>query len=301
MIALATYSFDMESKTSDAPEGVRTGRALVDVDAVAAFALATNDVNPRFQEGSATPLLFTTGMVLADYHIVHAALAESVGVRDYSLSVHGQHDVSYFAPVVPGTHCRWSVVGRSALRTNGGALLTVSVRITDDSGSPLLEHLWTTFYRGGTLPAEIGNTLPDHTLDAGVKERRPVAVASVRVDRDQGFRYGGVTGDRTGHAIDDDQARAEGLPGKILQGMCTFSLAGAVLVDAVAGGDPNRVRRLAVRFSAPTRPARDLTVAAWGLGDAAAAGRRAAFGFEAEQEGATVLRHGRLEVSRAPH
>lgn len=301
MVAPSTYSFDMESKNPGTPVGARTGRALVDVDAVAAFASATNDGNPRFQEGSATPLLFTTGLVLADYHIVHAALAESAGVRDYSLSVHGQHDVSYFDAVLPGTRCRWAVFGRSALRTAGGALVTVTARITDDDGSPLVEHLWTTFYRGGTIPAETGQSLPDHVLAASVREQSPVAVSSVGIDRDQGFRYGGVTGDRTGHAIDDDQARAEGFPGKILQGMCTFSMASAVLVDTLAGGDPARVRRLAVRFSAPTRPARDLEVTAWALGGAPAADRTSAFGFEAEQGGTTVLRHGRMEVSDRPH
>lgn len=274
-------------------EGGRSGRGLVDPDAVAAFAAAVNDSNVRYQEGTATPLLFTTGLVLADYHQVHGGLAAAAGVSDWSLSVHGQHDVSYLEPVVPGTHCRWLVSGRSALRSKGGVLVTVSARISDDAGDLLVEHLWTTYYRGGTVPAEIGAPLPDHELPEEVRSTPPSTTATLRVDRDQAFRYGGATGDRATHAIDDDQARAEGFPRKILQGMCTFSMAAGALVDSLAGGDPTRVRRLAVRFSAPTHPAGELTVNAWHLGGPAASG---VHGFEAVQAGTTVLKHGRFEL-----
>jgi acyl dehydratase len=117
----------------------------------------------------------------------------------------------------------------------------------------------------------------------------------VSVDRDQAFRYAGVSGDRVGHAISDDIAQIEGYPGKILQGMCTFGLASGALVDLLADGDPYRLSRLAVRFARPAFPRKDLEITVFDAGTTAE-GRRA-FAFEGVQDNVTVLRHGRVELT----
>jgi hypothetical protein len=61
------------------------------------------------------------------------------------------------------------------------------------------------------------------------------------------------------------------------------------VVDVVAGGDPDRVRRIAVRFATPTFPGEQLVVR---LYDAGALG----YAFEADCAGATVITHGRAEL-----
>jgi acyl dehydratase len=64
--------------------------------------------------------------------------------------------------------------------------------------------------------------------------------------------YAAVSGDFNPIHVDAAAARAVGLEGNILQGMCTY----AWLADACAGyfGDPGRVRRLRARFSRPVAP-----------------------------------------------
>lgn len=281
---------------SDLPEGedlyrpLRTFEGRVDPDASAAFALAANDHNPRYQEGTAVPPLFTGALVL---DAQAEALGSGIGhdaVSGYRLSVHGEHDVYFRRPVRPGMELRWSGCTYSARQSKGGVLSAQRIGVTDADGTLLVEHLWSTFFAGGRLEREYGPSLPDHSFPEESRDRL-VGEKALVVDRDQSFRYAGVSGDHIGHAVDDVVARSEGYPGKIIQGMCSFAMASGAVVDLAGAGDPERLLRLAVRFARPVRPGSELVIRVY---DAGCAGR--AFVFEAEQDGEVVLKHGRAEV-----
>jgi acyl dehydratase len=169
----------------------------------------------------------------------------------------------------------------------------VRVEITTSDGAPLVEHLWSSFYVQGKVAAPFGPDLPDHHLTEEARAR-PLGRKTLFVDRDQAFRYAGVSGDRVGHAIDDEIAQQQGFPGKILQGMCTLSLCSGALVDMTAAGEPARLRRLACRFARPTRPNKELHVDIYDAGRSRDGGQ--AYAFEATQNGATVIKHGAVEV-----
>ena len=68
-------------------------------------------------------------------------------------------------------------------------------------------------------------------------------------DRYRPVYYAAVSGDFNPIHIDPEVGRAAGVPGAILQGMCTM----AWLADACTAylGDPARVKRLKVRFARP--------------------------------------------------
>jgi hypothetical protein len=70
--------------------------------------------------------------------------------------------------------------------------------------------------------------------------------------------------------------------------MCTQAA-----VAMVAGGDPSRVRRVAVRFASPTRLDEDLVVDVY---DASATEGPGVYAFEATCAGAAVVKHGRIEL-----
>jgi acyl dehydratase len=92
--------------------------------------------------------------------------------------------------------------------------------------------------------------------------------------------------------LDDDLARSVGLPGIIIHGLCTMAFCGRAVIETVAGGDPARLRRLAVRFSRPVLPGESITVRLYPAGDGA-------FGFEAlNGEGRAVVKDGRAELHR---
>jgi acyl dehydratase len=270
-----------------------THEDTVDEDAVAAFALATNDSNPRYLNGQAVPPLFTATLIL---ETSGESQRVGVGLDDISGSkgsVHGQHDVHFHGKVLPGMGLRSRGSTLCARQTKSGVLVVQRIVVMDSVGSPLLEHFWSNFHVGATIPKELGPAPADHTFPEEARQR-PVARKVVPVDRDQAFRYAGVSGDHAGHAISDDIAKIEGYPSKILQGMCTFGLASGALVDLLVDGDPSRLCRLAVRFARPTFPRKDLEVNIYDVGTTEE--RRKVFAFEGVQDGVTVLKHGRVEL-----
>jgi len=268
---------------------MRLGR--VDADAVVAYAMATNDPNPLYLEGLAVPPLFTVSLLLAAH--LEAGLTERPRVQGATRVVHGEHDTHILGPVRPGMPLQWQSRVSGVHTTKGGVIETQHMVVYDRSGTPLVGHLWSNFSVDGRIEKEVGPYKPDHTFPPAARERL-VGARTIQIDRDQGFRYAGVSGDRVGHAIDDEIARSEGYPGKILQGLCTFGLCSGALVHMAAGGDPRRIRRLAWRFSKPTFPGQELDIRLYDIG--AVEGGRRAYAFEAHQGDRTVVRHGRVEV-----
>ena len=271
---------------------IHEGRA--DEDAAVAFALATNDPNRRYLNGEAVPPMFTAALILGATWQSQRRGREFDMVHRASGSVHGQHDVFYHGVVAPGMRLRWQASIYGAKQTKAGVLLTQRILVTDSEGASLVEHLWSNFHMGGTIDHEFGPAVVDHTFPEDARAR-PLETRILTVDRDQAFRYAGVSGDHAGHAIDDEIARAEGYPSKILQGMCTFSLCSGALVDIGAKGDSSRLQRFAGRFAAPAFPRKELVINTYDAGSTPEGYRCLA--FEAIQDGRAVVKHGRAELS----
>lgn len=273
----------------------RTHEGRVDPDAAVAYALATNDPNEAYLRGAAVPPLYTSSLILGALHEAVEASVErwSLGERG---SVHGEHDLRLFEPVRPGMHLRWRARTRNATQTPAGVLVTQSVLVCDLEDRPLVEHLWSTLYMGGHIECDLGDRPPDHTFHPQARQR-PLGTYSTDMALDQGFRYAGASGDRVGHAISDEQARAEGFHGKILQGLCTFAMCSGGVVAHAAGGDPSRLRRLAGRFASPTYPKQRLDVELYDAGRRSDGTRLVA--FEAIAGGVAVVKHGLAEISPA--
>jgi acyl dehydratase len=72
-------------------------------------------------------------------------------------------------------------------------------------------------------------------------------------------RYAGASGDFNPIHIDPDFARQVGLPGNILHGLYSMAQVARANVQA-AGGDPRRLRRLAVQFRGMGFPEQEITV-----------------------------------------
>ena len=265
----------------------------VDDDASVAFALATNDPNERYLRGEAVPPLFTAALILPATWQAQRRDGHDF-VRGDRGSVHGQQDVWFWGAVRPGMGLRWRATTCGAKQTKGGVLVTQRILVTDSEGAPLVEHLWSNFHIGGTIDADLGESIADHTFPEEARTR-PVGSRTITVDRDQAFRYAGVSGDHAGHALDDETARQEGYPSKILQGMCTFGLCSGAVVDEGAGRNAIRLRRLAGRFSAPAFPSRDLVVNLYDAGRTSEGGR--ALAFEALQDNVVVIKHGLAEFA----
>jgi acyl dehydratase len=203
--------------------------------------------------------------------------------------VHGEQDIFARAPLRPDTE----VVASSAVvgvhpKPSG---TTVVVRSTTRSadGELLNEQYVTEFYRGVVAEAGGGEEAPDHRLAEDVAARTPDATLTYRIDEDQTFRYAEASGDRFAIHLDDAAARAVGLPGIIVHGLCTMAFAGRAALEAAGAAD---LRRLAVRFSRPVQPGDTLSTRLWQLAPDVLV-------FETTNSaGETVLRDGRAETRR---
>ena len=117
----------------------------------------------------------------------------------------------------------------------------------------------------------------------------------MHVDDDQTFRYRDASGDTMPIHVDDDFAKSVGLPGIIAHGLCTMGMCSQSVIATVAGGDPTRLRRLAVRFAANVFPGNDVVCHIYeaGTGD----GGHTAYAFETTSQGDVVVKHGWAEIS----
>lgn len=71
-------------------------------------------------------------------------------------------------------------------------------------------------------------------------------------------RYAGASGDFNPIHIDDEFARAVGLPGRILHGLYTMALVARAQTEAAGG--PAKLKRLAVQFRGPGVPEEEIVV-----------------------------------------
>lgn len=94
-------------------------------------------------------------------------------------------------------------------------------------------------------------TTPSNTTDV-----EPTWTGGFLTSPEQAALYR-LTGDRHLIHIDPDAARAAGLPGVILHGLCTLGIAAREIAAAV-GAHPSDLRRLEARFASPVIPGAQL-------------------------------------------
>ncbi|MBS1878260.1 MAG: hypothetical protein JST31_01985 [Actinobacteria bacterium] len=73
-------------------------------------------------------------------------------------------------------------------------------------------------------------------------------------------RYAGASGDFNPIHIDDEFAKAVGLPRNILHGLYTMGLVAKASAVALAGGDPAALKRLSVQFRGMGVPEQEIVV-----------------------------------------
>ncbi len=266
--------------------------AYVDADAVLAYALATNDPNELCSTGVKAAPLVTAPHVVRAFIATNTKAVPEGTITGTRAGVHAMHDVHYFQPILLGSVVRVEGRNHAVKQTSAGVSITSDLRVLNSDGELLLQHFWTTMMVGGTTSIEYGEASPAHAFPDDARHA-PVGSFTFDVTRDQAFRYGGASGDRNGHAIDEMIAKSEGFPGKIVQGLCTFAMGSGAVVNLIGGGDPENLTRVAGRFSSPVFPGSTLTIDLFDAGVNAAGGRMIA--FEATSNGVTVVKHGRAE------
>jgi acyl dehydratase len=118
-------------------------------------------------------------------------------------------------------------------------------------------------------------------------------IPEVRITPDKYLtnRYAGASGDFNPIHIDEEFARAVGLPGRILHGLWTMAQVARAQTEAAGG--PAHLKRLSVQFRGMGVPEHEVVVS--GTVREAADGR-AIVDTVAEQEGKQIIRNAEAEL-----
>jgi acyl dehydratase len=126
---------------------------------------------------------------------------------------------------------------------------------------------------------------------AELKPGERIPQLSVTPDKYLTNRYAGASGDFNPIHIDEEFARAVGLPGRILHGLWTMAQVARAQTEAAGG--PAHLRRLSVQFRGMGLPEQEVVVSGT-VRDAA--GGRVVIETVAEQAGKQIIRNAEAEL-----
>lgn len=254
-----------------------------------AYAEATNDPVAAARAGASAPPVFA--MVPAWTPLQQAAHTVAPE-KARPFVVHGEQDIVIHHPIAPGTELRTRAAPIGVHVKESGTTVILKTETRDADEQLLNEQYVTEFYRGISGGEGRGATPPERPRPG---EDEPETELTYKVAEDQTRRYAEASGDHNAFHLDDEVARAAGLPGIIVHGLCLMAFAGRAVLESQGVDDPAAVRRFAVRFSRPMAPGDTLTTRVRGVDSSVAT-----FAFDClDGSGAIVLKDGLLQLAGA--
>lgn len=273
--------------------GTKTDEFAYDVEAekTVAYAKATNEDNPRFIDervpgGLIAPPVFN---VVPAWTASGAAMSAVVPPPDFLRLVHGEQDMRFFAPVRPGDSLTSVAEIVSIEEKATGETATARITTTNQAGEKVTVQDMTIFIRG------TGSGGPKPPKEPEPDRGEPDVTAVQKVDEDQTYRYKEASGDHNPIHVDENVAKSAGLPGIINHGLCTMAFTSKAAIDNLCDSDPERLRRLKVRFSKPVLPGQEITTKFWKTGENDGV---TSYAFETiNPDGIPVIKDGIAEVA----
>lgn len=263
----------------------------IDKDRSIAYALATNDLNPLYLSGQFAPPVFG---VVPTWEVLTSAMEDLVPKEAILMVVHGEQDMHFKQPLVPGKSLKTVAVPYCYRVGNSGTRATIKMTSYDgQDGAVVLVQYVTVFIRGMTDGSSGGPDKPDHDFPEEARSK-PIGSGVMHVDVDQTFRYRDASGDNMPIHLDDAVAKSVGLPGIIAHGLCSLAMASHTILEVVADRDPVRLKRLAGRFAKPVFPGNDLITNIYDVGRC---NDGHAWAFEVYSRGDLVISNGRAETA----
>jgi acyl dehydratase len=259
----------------------------IDEEFIRAYAEATRDDNPLYSKGKAVPPLAIAARIFEGQLAGVESLLPAEVARSAIGGVHGEHDVLLHRAIVPGEELATFVEAYSARPFKNNVRIVFRHLTLDQREEPVAEQLWTTVFFAASCESA-GPDSPDHSFPEEAR-RHPSERHVVATDGEMARRYAEVSRDFSAHHFDLEAARRSGFDSLFLHGLCTMALCTQAVVRTVAGGDPRRLRRVAVRFTSPAFLDNDLVIQLYEAGTNV-------YPFEAHCAGAKAISNGRAEL-----
>jgi acyl dehydratase len=228
---------------------------------IVAYAEATNDEHPAHRAGDLAPPVFAVvdTLITAIAPQIMQVVPGEIAMR----VVHGEQDFRYHQPIVPGMTLLTRAAAVGVHGASSGVVVLGKGITETEGGDPVVEQYMAAFFRGAQLDVHTGESLTEHGFDESVRGREPDGTVTQAYDADQTQRYSAASGDPMPIHLDDDFAKAMGLPGIIVHGLCTMAFCSRAVVQQYCADDPTRLKRFACRFSKIVQPSEKITTAMW--------------------------------------
>jgi len=177
--------------------------------------------------------------------------------------LHGEQELVFHGPIPPsGTLKTEGSISRYYDKGDKGALVIAESETWHSTGSKLFTNILTLFARldGGFG----GEAAPQNTVT--IPNRAPDCVVDDTPSGNQPLLYR-LSGDLFPLHADPDFARMMGFERPIMHGLCTHGFACRALIQSLAPGNPEKMRRLACRFTRALYPGEPIRTAIWKTGE----------------------------------
>lgn len=181
---------------------------------------------------------------------------------DFTKILHGEQTIILHRPIPPsGTFSTVATV--TGIYDKGkGALAIIETKTTDAKNEPVFDNIFSIFVRGaGGFGGDRG---PEAVKAEPPEGKEPDFSITEATTTEQAALYR-LSGDLNPLHINPQLAKMVSFDRPILHGLCTYGFAGRAILQAVCGGDPARLRKLAARFTGVVFPGDELTTTGWQL------------------------------------
>jgi acyl dehydratase len=186
-----------------------------------------------------------------------------VGSFNFGMLLHGSQQIRLHAPLPPSgrLNVHSEVVDIQDKGEGKNAILVFKGTGTDpDTGQVVAESVSTAVIRG---EGGFGGQPGERPVAPQIPDREPDAKVALPTTEDQPLIYR-LSGDR--NPLHSDPWFAQnlaGFPKPILHGLCTYGVAGRVLVAELGGNDATKIKAVGARFTSPVFPGETLTTSVW--------------------------------------
>jgi len=265
----------------------------ITADEARKYALGYNEDLPLFLDDTRPNGIIAPPMFAVKYAgstIVNAFFDPELNVN-FARLVHGEQDMEFLEPVRPGDTVTTVLKIGSVEEKSTGEVFTTVTDSRNQKGQVVVRTVSAFFIRGD----KSGAAKPRQEQQEQAPPKEFLFTEHMQVRENQTYIYAEGSGDHNPIHVDPEFARKVGLPGIILQGLCTMAFCFKAVQDGACGQDPLRVRRLRVRFAKPVLPLDTISTRAWL--EKKKSGGIAVLGFEAvNRRGETVIKNGLAEI-----
>lgn len=181
---------------------------------------------------------------------------------NFMMVLHGEQDLEIHRPIPVAAKVTNHPRIAGIYDKGKAALIIIEVDTLLENGDKLFTNRFSIFARGeggfgGDAGPKPGNVAPD---------RAPDAVVETRTFPQQALLYR-LSGDKNPLHADPEFAKLAGFDIPILHGLCSYGIVCKAAVDAMLGGDVNRVARYQARFAGVFFPGETMVTSMWKEGD----------------------------------